>query len=299
MFTVSYTVSEVLKNRLAKIDSLQQKILTTPVSPQTEVFVRWQAMQAHLEGWARLSNQPITKTYVVETLNRLQTKNASALAGKIISYKKGVNYVRESWSANQSRVAFAGIRELAGILEVSPGTQKEVEAMLAYLQSGQMHPVIQSAIAHLYFYPSRLSYLTSLLFLARYGYDLRGWLSLEDYWYENKQEYLEVTQKAASSAATTLWLEYFCQAVITQMEKISTKLASLLSSPLPMPKRLTSRQKGILDKLDKPGSSITNREVQLMFKVPQVTASRDLARLAQLNLLAAHGRGRSTHYTRI
>ena len=302
MLTISYNISATLKNSLFKVDALRQKILSIPVSPQTETIARWQATLTHLEGWASLSNQPLTKTYIIDVLNQLHTKTAPQPANKILNYKNAINYLREFWPANPARVSSNTIRELANILGVNPGSEKEVESLLNYLQTGQVHPVIQSATAHLYFYPSRLAYLSSLLFLAKHGYDLRGWLSLEDYWNQNKQEYLAVIQKASSSTNTTLWLEFFCQAMLHQMEKIHS---ALIHPPQPSHMQpaafwqITKRQQQILDQLNQPGLSIANKEVQSLYKVHQITASRDLSKLATLGLLIPHGHGRSTKYTKV
>ena len=48
---------------------------------------------------------------------------------------------------------------------------------------------------------------------------------------------------------------------------------------------LNERQKVILGILDQPGVSITNKTVQKRFKISQITASRDLSKLAILGLL--------------
>lgn len=300
MFSVSYNLSSTLKATLVKVDNLYREILLLPVSPKIEAHLRWQTTLARLEGWANLSNQPVSQTAIRDILSRVHTRTTSPLVGKVLSYKNATNHVRELWSGNTAKVTFGTIKELASELGVHYGSQEGVDSLLNYLQTGQIHPVIQAAIIHFYFFPSRLAYLSAGLFLAKAGYDLRGWLSLEDYWNQNKAEYLQTVQKANTSANTTLWLEYFCTAVAAQMTTIKTALLSLISTPAPTTlKRLTTRQKEILHLLEKPETPITNKQVQEFFKVSQITASRDLARLSILGLLLPHGKGRATHYTRI
>lgn len=298
MLTVSYNLSATLKDGLAHLDELRKKILVIPVSPATETKMRWQTTLSHLEGWAILSNQPLTSEHILNTINHPDSKNNSQLTTKVLNYRNAINYVRDFWPANPERVSFITIKHLANILSVNHGSEKEVGTLLTYLQAGQVHPLIQAATAHLYFYPSRLSYLASLLFLTKYGYGLRGWLSLEDFWGQNKQQYLQVVLQAQNLANTTLWLEYFCQAMIFQMEKIHT---ALTSSPTPSSTKywkLTQLQKDILTLLEKPDISITNRLVQSVLDISQVTASRNLARLAYLGLILPNGGGRSTSYTK-
>jgi len=299
MFSVSYNVSVTLKTTLAKIDNLYRDILLLPVSPKIEAHLRWQTTLARLEGWACLSNQPVSQSFIRDILGRVHTRTTSPLVGKVLSYKNATNHVRELWSGNIAKVTFSTIKELASELGVHYGSQEGIDSLLNYLQTGQIHPVIQAAIIHLYFFPSRLAYLSASLFLAKAGYDLRGWLSLEDYWNQNKTEYLQVIQRASTSTNTTLWLEYFCTAMAAQMTTIKTSLFSLISTPAPtVLKRLTVRQKEILALLEKPETPMTNKQVQELFKVSQITASRDLARLSIVGLLLPHGKGRATYYTR-
>ena len=62
---------------------------------------------------------------------------------------------------------------------------------------------------------------------------------------------------------------------------------------------ITTRQKEIMMYLENPTASVTNKTVQKLFNISQITASRDLARLANLGLLLAHGKGRSVYYTKV
>ena len=300
MFTISYNISASLKSKLAKIDNLYQTILLIPTSPGTESQLRRLSTLAHIEGWANLANQPLSKNHVEDILTKFQAKNSSDLVTKVLAYKNALNYVYQHWSANPSPVDFNAISQLAQILRVQTGSQEGIESLLAYLQNGPMHPVIQSAIIQLVFYPSRLAHLASLLFLARFGYHLRGYLNLEDYWYQNKSDYLQFIQKASKSQNASIWLDFFAQAIIIQMSAVQEYL---ISPPSPSHqyalKKLAGRQKTILTYLEKPGSTIANKQVQALFGISQVTASRDLAALSISGLLAPHGSGRSTSYTKL
>ena len=83
------------------------------------------------------------------------------------------------------------------------------------------------------------------------------------------------------------------------MTTLKTAMLSYASSPAPTTlKRLTIRQKEILYLLEKPETPITNKQIQQVFKVSQITASRDLARLSIVGLLLPHGKGRATYYTK-
>ena len=300
MFTATYNLSAQIKAKLDKIDRFYREIVLVPLSPKIESQLKWSATLAHIEGWATLANQPLSKNNIIDIFERLHAKHTSEQVTKVLRYKDALTYIREFWSANPTPVTFSSIKELANILGVQPGSQPEIESLLTYLQTGSMHPVIQAAIVQVSFYPSRLAHLTSLLFLARYGYDLRGYLALEDFWSLDKDNYLSAVQKAVKSENVTTWLEYFCEAVIVQMTKVQSAIGNTVTLiDQGITKHITVRQKAILANLEKPGLSITNRQVQAMFNISQVTASRDLAGLAKAGFLVSHGLGRSTSYTKI
>jgi len=299
MFTNSFNLTAVLKAKLANIDLLYKEIMIIPISPNTEVEMRTSAIVSHIQGWVNLTNQPYSKESLHEILEQFQAKNESTQVAKIINYKKTLNYIRENWAANPANVNFEAIKELSETLGVNFGTRQTIEPLLTYIQTQPIHPAVQAAIAHLAFYPSRSSYLLSQLFLAKAGYDLRGWLSLEDCWSQNKQSYLQVIQQATDTKNSTGWLEYFSQALIVQMSLVKSHLEKISKvSTNDSHKRLNKRQIAILELIEKSPDPVTNRQVQDAFNVSQITASRDLGKLSLSGFIASQGGGRSTAYTR-
>lgn len=300
MQTNSFTITPSLKTKLASIEKLYSEIMVVAVPPKIETQIRQQSLLAHLEGWVGLANQPLSRQHLIEILGKFQSKHANSQVAKVLSYKDAVNYIRDNWTANPTPVTFETVYELSKILGVNCGSREVVEPVLTYLHANNLHPVFQSALAHLAFYPNRLAYLLSLLYLAKTGLDLRGWLSLEDCWNQNKTSYLQVLQQTTTSKNSTLWLEYYCQGLIVQMTAVKTELGNLLTVPIQSTsKSINSRQKNILEMAIQSPTPITNRQVQQIFKVSQITASRDLSKLSLVGLLAPHGSGRSTSYTKM
>ena len=84
------------------------------------------------------------------------------------------------------------------------------------------------------------------------------------------------------------------------MEKVLKSVESINFEPTKLATwKLTERQKKIMEKLENPNIQITNRDVQKMFTVSQITASRDLSKMVNLGILLPHGKGRSIFYTRV
>ena len=96
-------------------------------------------------------------------------------------------------------------------------------------------------------------------------------------------------------------IEFYTNAVLQQSENIQKRLKEKKFDTEQQESffHLTDRQKQILSLFDEPGLRLTNRKVQELFDVSQITASRDLAKLAELNLLFSSGKGRSVFYTKI
>lgn len=299
MISNSVNITQSLKTKLSSIDDLYKQIVTQPVTPKTEIRLRQEAIINHIDGWATLANQGLTRQQIVEVLTKYQSKNATPLIAKILNYKNSLNYIRDRWSGNSSAVTFVTISELSSILDVTLIAKDSVEPILSYLYSSQLHPVIQAALAHLAFYPSRSAYLLSLLYLAKSGYDLRGWLSLEDCWSSNKDSYLKVMEQAATTDTSASWLEFFCDGMIAQMSTLKSKLKVIDTTNQSINNYISHRQKDIIKLVEQSDSPVTNREVQATFKVSQVTASRDLSKLSLLGLIGSRGAGRSTAYFRI
>ena len=170
--------------------------------------------------------------------------------------------------------------------------------VLEYLDSPGLHPILQAAIAHLAFVPP-YSYLVPQVYLHRRGYDCHGLVCIDEFWLKNRDTYSQLLTTNATSTSITQWVDFYAQAALYQY---ALTQRAVLAPSTESPKGLWSlsdRQKTLLTRLEAPGSSITNRQVQKLFKISQITASRDLSKMASLGLLFAHGHGRSVYYTRI
>jgi Fic family protein len=94
------------------------------------------------------------------------------------------------------------------------------------------------------------------------------------------------------------WLLFFAQSMHTHLGYVLKKLHTPQRAIHTNHTILTQRQRTILHLLDNPEAIITNKTVQTHCRVSQITASRDLGKLASLLLIAPHGKGRSVSYTR-
>ncbi|MDP2638463.1 MAG: winged helix DNA-binding protein [Candidatus Levybacteria bacterium] len=311
MLNISYTISPRLKEYLDKIENLRKQILLTPISPEKELRLKWEAKLNRIHYSLKLAGNPLKKIEMIKLLSEITHRNINKNQKTVIKYKEALDYISLNWQGSQSAVDAQTIIDLHkkidnGRLRVP---QAGLQYLLDYLQSKSENPVIQAAIINIELEKMQLftqdnsliAHLAADIFLYKYGYDFKGFLAYEAAWMEDSNDFKENHKRAMDSLSLTLWLEYFASSVLKQAEYIN----QLLTKPKTQPHdnrssfwKLNERQRSILNTVDSPQSTITNRQIQEKFKTSQITASRDLAKLTNLGFLFSHGKGRSVYYTR-
>lgn len=313
MLSIAYTITRDLERSLASIEEQRQKILLAPITPKHLRAMQWDATVARIQGifaadGVRVSTGVITTA--LTTPNPRLTKQETDIVG----YQTALRQIAEDWPGNPSDVTILTLEKLVELLfaaRTRPPTlesARDLASTLDYIQAQRDRPIIQAALILAQFLTisplsektTHLAFLVAYIFLFKEGYDCQNLVSLEDIRRKNPSAFREFLDAFASGQTSTPWLEFFCKSFLTHLEEIGGKLTAL--SQFPTTKRLfdlTDRQKKILTLVENPTASIRNRTVQKVYKVSQVTASRDLSRLAALGYLFVRGRGRASHYTRI
>ncbi len=316
MLPLAYTESVELKNHLKTIDTLRRDILSVPISPTVELKLKWEARATRIHSSLSLSHSLFSRGQVVKIL-ATQTKHLPTDYSDIIYYKHALEYIEEHFTANTKPATMNTIIALSAIVlnrtadaltSSMSSASGPIKTLLEYLENQSDHPVIQAGIAQCILSTSApipgdsgvIARLMGSLYLAKYGYDIRGLLTVEKQWITRQTSYELALASLAREGNLNLWLLYFAQ---TMEENYRERLEDLTGSrfrpELPSSYwELNDRQKGILEHLADPASSMTNRKVQKIFGVSQITASRDLSHLALLGLIFPHGKGRSVTYTR-
>ena len=310
MLNISYTVSPRLKEYLTKIENLRRQILLTPISPREKLKLRWEANFNRIYYSLNLSGNPLRKHEMLKTLSEVIHRKLTYGELEVIKYKKALDHISQTWPGSNEPVDAKALIELHKI--IANGRlrvpQAGLQHLLDYLQARSENPIIQAGVVNIEMEKMQLfeehnkliANLASLVFLHKYGYDFRGFLAYEKAFAEN--DYKENHEHALSSANLTLWLEYFALCILKQTEILASLIEKPKSATLDLRKsfwELNERQKSILNYLDSPQVTITNRQIQKRYKTSQITASRDLAKLTNLGFLFSHGKGRSVYYTKI
>jgi Fic family protein len=312
MLNITYNISPRLNEYLSRIEDLRKQILLTPIPPAKELQLRWEAKFNRIHYSLKLEGNSMKKGDMLKLLSELTHQKLSNDQKAVLTYKEALDYISLNWQGSQNAVDAQTLIDLhkiigGGRLRVP---QAGLQYLLDYLQTTSGSPVIQAAIINIEMekmqlfteHNSLIAHLAADLFLYRYGYDFRGFLAYEAAWMEDADSFKENHGRALNAVSLTLWLEYFAQNIVRQLEGIVRSINKPKSGTIDMREsfwQLNERQKSILNYLDQPQITITNRQIQKKHKVSQITVSRDLARLTNLGFLLSHGKGRSVYYTKI
>lgn len=309
MLTFSYTVSLHLRDTLRTIDDLRASILTIPLPLKTETKLSWEALAIRTWATLDLDGFSIPKNHVATIL--ANATKPTAATRMIYGQRAAYTYIHEIWRANPNEITVTAMETIYAL--VHEGGERahmhfrtfedEVRELLAYIEAKSEHPIIQSAIFHMHMLArdGLFARVASYLILAKYGYDTRGYITLERVWQSDHSAYQHLKETYLMDAKLTDWIDYVADSFVINLQMIQKDIKSsrfYIEFP-PSFWLISDRQKDILWESENPGTKITNRHVQKKFHISQITASRDLTKLVSQGLLFPHGKGRSVYYTKI
>lgn len=312
MINFSYSIAPQQRKELEDIEATRNKILLQLISPKEEIRLRWDTTLERIRTTLRLTKIDTTLKDLAQILSIDGKKRIGPREQEALDYKRANSYIQENWLINLHPVTAQALDQLySSIKSVRIELDyKGTKQMLDFIQvNPPEHPVIQAAIAFIAtsdLLPKQANnvkypLLSSLIFLYKYGFDFRGMLNMEEFFQNDLGHFTAILENSKQTGNISEFLEYFITATAIQADKGLRKIQKreFITTIPESFYELSKRQTDILSLLDQPGAQITNKTVQKHFKVSQITASRDLARLASLGILFSHGRGRSIHYTRV
>jgi len=311
MKNYSYTKTPELNGQLTRIEELRKELLLKPLSPKIELKLQWQSLIKMIHFSLAITGNIIPEDHIQKFISPEGKKQLTSKEKEVVTYKQGLDYLYHNWLVNDEQITSKSIITLyqtvfEGSLRAS---ESEMNNSLRYIQINPEHPVIQAALAQLMIfdlYPfsqnnELFSHLVFLMFLYKNGYDFRRMVVIEELFFKDLATFKNLIAKMRRQANVTGWLEYITTNCVAQLTNVLKTIAIEKQSPSPVSYnlQLNDRQQQITNFLSQPGTKINNALVQKMFKVSQITASRDLAKLTSLGLVFPLGKGRSTYYTKV
>ena len=193
-----------------------------------------------------------------------------------------------------------------------------VADFLTWLNSDEaidVHPVICAGIVHYvlaYVHPfvdgngrTARAFATMVLFAD--GYDIKKFFSLEEYFDRNAKRYYETLQtvsnqkvKSLSDRDLTPWLEYFCEGLAEELERVKQRVQKL-SLDLKLKGRtgqiaLSERQLALVEYIESYGSVSNRQWHSLLRDYSDDTILRDLKDLQKKGLIKKKGSTKGAVY---
>ncbi len=317
MKNLSYNRSPGIQKSLQVFESIRRDILLIPLTSKQEIKFRFETMVDTISGGLTLSNKPLGRKEIMTILTTTPAKRMTSVKQEVINYRQTLVSLRDDWRGSTKSISYHTLDTIALLLYAHTdlvyirkslsGLDESFQQLFDYIQGQSEHPIVQAAIAYLQTIAisgndsRRIALLLFDLLLWKYGYDVHGLFSLEPYWAGDIKAFHALTSATIQTGNYTQWLEYVAQSAVSHISQVKDSLSrpshhgELSSKWL----ELSDRQKMILSHLDLPDSTITNKKVQKLYGVAQITASRDLSKIATLGLIYPHGKGRSIYYTKI
>jgi len=146
-----------------------------------------------------------------------------------------------------------------------------------------------------------VSNLAVYLILSSRGYDMRGYLCLEEYYIQSRNRYdVAIMSITDTGGDITKWLEYFTEGFAHEVSKIKENIV-LLAKDTKLAKvsgrsQLTERQEKIIEFLQDYGL-LTNSGFQRLFPdISEDSVLRDLKTLADSGIVVKKGQTKSARY---
>lgn len=280
------------------------------IDPKTSLRLYVESKAAKTYYALTLSSAPFSKTEIIEGLLKTDIKNN--YKEEILRYFDGLDIIRSRWNLNLKEFTVSDCLDLyraSCFGRLKSDDSSDLKHILSYIQVSREHPLVKAALAYILCFKigpftqnsRRFSHLLFDFFLAKEGANSKGLFCIDHYFYDHKQEFEQTLDFAYKQDNLTTWLEYVTSSALSQMkflEDVVKQKGTLFRTGIP--KRywaLTKRQQKVAGISLIPQARITNKKVQELFGVSQITASRDLSKLEIVGILEHHGKGRSVYYT--
>ena len=167
-----------------------------------------------------------------------------------------------------------------------------LEAGICHYELARIHPFVDGN--------GRTARALACLILFKRGFDTKRFFALDDFYDSDRTTYYQALKTVnPDSQDLTLWLEYFTEGVMVQIEQVRRRVSGL-SIDFQHRERfgqvaLNERQMKIIEFIHANGR-VSNKNIQKVLHVAPRTAVNIVNELVDLNVLNRVGKGRSQHY---
>jgi len=339
MFEPKFTYTNKIVNYIAKIASAKEVISNAKIIPlydtklKQDAFIRSSHYSTSIEGnplnldevktLIKNNQEPTTKAEQ-EVLNYFNVLNQlNKYSDKIITKNTILSVHRdltkdllknpEYEGKFRDTLVYIGNPHTKEVNHVPPAAYKVpdlVEELLDWLNNStdEMYPVIIAGILHyelVRIHPfvdgnGRTSRLMATLILSTHKFNISDYFTLDEYYNQDRQAYVDALKSADKNHDLTNWLEYFCQGVLYSIDKVKSEVLNLdqITSKYNNTIELTPNEISVL-KLLEDKTHIKNKDIQEMLDISPQASYKIIRKLKNKELIKSVGKGRNTEYINI
>ena len=182
-----------------------------------------------------------------------------------------------------------------------------IDELLDWLNNStdEMYPVIIAGILHyelVRIHPfvdgnGRTSRLMATLILSIHKFNIDNYFTLDEYYNQDRQAYVDALKSADKNHDLTNWLENFCQGVLYSIDKVKSEVLKLdqITSKYNNTIELTPNEISVLTLLEEK-KHIQNKDIQEMLNISPQASYKIIRKLKNKELIKSTGKGRNTEY---
>ncbi|MEI6532911.1 MAG: hypothetical protein WCO06_03660 [Candidatus Roizmanbacteria bacterium] len=308
MRTLSYTKKVSIKKSVSDFEEIYKDIITFPLHPRIIAQLRWNGIQKRIYYNLRPLMQQVSLNSIAQIIS-LKRMPHSMVEKQILCLKETYDYVYDEWLCKKTLPEEIHIQNISEKIFGKKNSELlPISSLLSYTLQGNDEPIVKASLIYIHLRINSqdlplahiVAQYTTHLILFSFGYDFREMIVFDEWFYLNKNEISQQIQVAIKQNSATEWIEYFVTSYADLAKKQFNKIQDEIKNiDVITSTQLTDRQRAILTFISNPEKRISNRDVQKLFHVSQITASRDLTSLAEKGLVLIIGKGRSTYYSKI
>ena len=141
------------------------------------------------------------------------------------------------------------------------------------------------------------SRLMATLILSVHKFNINDYFTLDEYYNQDRQAYVDALHSADKNHDLTNWLEYFCQGVLYSINKVKSEILKLgeITSKYDNTIQLTPNEISVLTLLEEK-EHIQNKDIQEMLNITSQASYKIIRKLKDKELIESKGKGRNTKY---
>ena len=336
MFEPQFTYTDKIVNYIAKIASAKEVISNAKIIPLYDTKLKQEALIRSSHYSTSIEGNPLNLDEV-ETLIKSNQEPTTKAEQEVLNYFNVLNHLNQycdkiitsdtilsvhkdltkdllrnpkyEGKFRDTRV-FIGNLHTQEINYMPPDAYKVpglVDELLDWLNNStdDMYPVIIAGILHyelVRIHPfidgnGRTSRLMATLVLSIHKFNIDNYFTLDEYYNQDRQAYVDALNSADKNHDLTNWLEYFCQGVLYSIDKVKSEVLNLaqITSKYDNIIELTPNEISVLALLEEK-NQIQNKDIRKMLDISPQASYKIITKLKDKKLIKSVGNGRNTRY---